>query len=96
MVVALLSLELHFAMAQSLKDKRMVLHGIKDRIRKHNVAMAEVEHQELWQRAGLTVACAASGHRELQELLDAVVRYLGAQEYELMRAEREVVVPGDS
>ena len=32
MVIALLSLDLHFAMARSLKDKRMVLHGIKDRI----------------------------------------------------------------
>jgi hypothetical protein len=28
-------------------------------------------------------------------LLDAVVRYLGSQDFELMRAEREVVVPGE-
>ena len=32
---------------------------------------------------------------ELQELLDAVERYLGSQEFELLRAEREVVVPGE-
>jgi hypothetical protein len=43
----------------------------------------------------LTVACAARDHRELQELLDAVVRYLGSQEFELLRADREVVVPGE-
>ena len=42
-----------------------------------------------------TVACAAREHRELEELLDAVVRYLGSQEFELLRAEREVVVPGE-
>jgi hypothetical protein len=59
------------------------------------VSVAEVDHHELWQRARLTVACAANGHRELQELLDAAVRYLGSQEFELMSVEREVVVPGE-
>ena len=42
----------------------------------------------------LAVACATREHSELQALLDAVERYLGSQEWELLRAEREVVVPG--
>jgi hypothetical protein len=37
------------------------------------------------------VACVARGHKELQELLDGAERYLAAQEWELVRAEREVV-----
>jgi hypothetical protein len=37
----------------------------------------------------------ARGHRELEELLDGAERYLAGQEYELVRAEREVVVVGD-
>jgi hypothetical protein len=41
------------------------------------------------------VACATREHSELQGLLDAVERYLGSQEWELLRAEREVVVPGE-
>ena len=57
--------------------------------------MAEVDHHDLWQRSRLTVACAANGHRELQNHLDAVIRYLGSQEFELLLAEREVVVPGE-
>ena len=73
MVIALLSLDLHFAMARSLKDKRMVLHGIKDRIRKHNVAMAEVEHQELWQRAGLAVVTVASTEDRAEQELESVI-----------------------
>jgi len=73
MVVALLSLELHFAMAQSLKDKRMVLRGIKDRIRKHNVALAEVEHQELWQRAGLAVVTVATSEDRAEQELESVI-----------------------
>ncbi len=94
--VGILSVELHFPESGSLKGKRKYLKSAKAQLHdRFGASVAEVEHQELWQRAGLTVACAASGHRELQELLDAVVRYLGAQEYELMRADREVVVPGE-
>src|SRR4029453_17804705 len=73
MVIALLSLDLHFAMARSLKDKRMVLHGIKDRIRKHNVAMAEVEHQELWQRAGLAIVTVATTEDRAEQELESVI-----------------------
>jgi uncharacterized protein YlxP (DUF503 family) len=59
------------------------------------VSVAEVDHHELWQRSRLIVACAAEGHRELQALLDAAERYLVAQDFELVRVEREVVVPGE-
>ena len=52
MTVALLSLECYLPMSQSLKDKRMVVRRIKDRLRALNVAVAEVAHQDLWQRAG--------------------------------------------
>ena len=55
MVIALLHVELHIPHAQSLKEKRMVLRRIKDRLQKFNVAVAEVEHHDLWQRAGLGI-----------------------------------------
>ena len=57
--------------------------------------MAEVDHHELWQRSRLTVVCVAREHREAEQLLEEAVRYLNGQEYELVRAEREVVSPGD-
>jgi hypothetical protein len=60
MVVALLKIELYLPMSQSLKDKRMVLRRVKDRLGALNVAVAEVAHQDLWQRAGLGVATVAS------------------------------------
>jgi len=94
--VGILTVELHFPDSGSLKGKRRYLASAKAQLRERfGASVAEVGHHDLWQRSSLTVACAASGHRELQELLDAVVRYLGAQEYELVRADREVVVPGD-
>ena len=78
MVVGLLSLELFIAGAHSLKDKRMVLRGVKDRLRRFNVATAEVEHQDVWQRAGLGIVTVAGSealaNRELQAVLDEIER----------------------
>ena len=55
MIVGLLTIEMHVPGAQSLKDKRMVLRRLKDRLRKFTVAVSEVEHQDLWQRAALAL-----------------------------------------
>jgi uncharacterized protein len=94
--VGILCVELHFPENGSLKGKRRYLKSARAQLHERfGAAVAEVDHHELWQRAGLTVACAARGHRELQELLDAVERYLASQEFELLRAEREVIVPGE-
>jgi uncharacterized protein YlxP (DUF503 family) len=94
--VGILSVELHFPENGSLKGKRKFLKSTRAQLRERfGASVAEVDHHDLWQRAGLTVACAARGHRELHELLDAVERYLGSQDFELLRSEREVVVPGE-
>ncbi len=93
--VGILSVELHFPESGSLKGKRKHVKSAKAQLhQRFGASVAEVDHHDLWQRSRLAVACAASGHRELQELLDAAVRYLGAQEFELVSVEREVVVPG--
>ena len=78
MVIALLSVELHVHGSQSLKDKRMVLRRIKDRLKKFNVAVSEVEHHDLWQRAGLAVVTVstdqAHADRELSAVADEIDR----------------------
>jgi uncharacterized protein YlxP (DUF503 family) len=73
MVVGLLSIELHLPGSRSLKDKRMVLRGIKDRLRKFNVAVAEVDHHDLWQRAGLGVVTVSTTNAHADQELAAVV-----------------------
>ena len=69
MTVALLSLELFLPMSQSLKDKRIVLRRLKDRLGAINVAVAEVAHQDLWQRAGLGVVTVASSDNVAEQTL---------------------------
>jgi hypothetical protein len=94
--VGILSVELHFPEAGSLKGKRKHVQSAKAHLRQRfGVSVAEVDHHELWQRSRLTVACVAEGYRELGELLDAAERFLGSQDFEVVRVEREVVVPGE-
>lgn len=90
--VGILSVELHFPEGASLKGKRKHVRSAKEQLRRRfGAAVAEVDHHELWQRAGLAVSCVARGHSELEELLAAAERYLAAQEYELIRAERRIL-----
>lgn len=57
MVVAILTVELHFPSSGSLKHKRHLLRGFTDRLKnRFNVAVAEVGERDLWQRATLGLA----------------------------------------
>ena len=65
--VALLSIELHIPYAQSLKDKRQQVRGLKDRIRtKFNASVAEVAYQDKWQRSVIAVCLVGSDKRQLE------------------------------
>ena len=75
MPIGVLTLELHLPEAHSLKEKRFVVRKIKDRLRsRFNVAVAELDHQDLWQRAVLGVVSISSDRKVLQNLLEAVQR----------------------
>jgi uncharacterized protein len=90
--VGILSFELHFPEAGSLKGKRRFVSSAKAQLQnRFGASVAEVDHHELWQRARLTMSCVAREHREVVRLLDEAVRYLNGQEYELVRVEREIV-----
>jgi len=90
MVIGLLSVELFIPHAQSLKDKRMVLRSIKDRLKKFNVAVAEVAHQDAWQRSGLGIVAISTTTEHVDKELTAVADEIERVEPGLMtRTERE-------
>lgn len=69
-VIALLTLDIHLPDAHSLKDKRMVVRRVKDRLRsKFNVAASEVDHQDLWQRSQISVVTVGPDENYLLEML---------------------------
>lgn len=71
--VGLLTVELHFPGARSLKDKRRVLASVRERVRKLNVSVAEIDHLDLHQRARLGIAAVASHRDHVDRMLDGVV-----------------------
>ena len=73
--VGVLTLELRLDTSHSLKDKRQVVKGLKDRLRhKFNVAVAEIDHQDLWQRALVAAVTVSSEQHHAEEMLQAVER----------------------
>jgi uncharacterized protein YlxP (DUF503 family) len=83
MPVGLLTLELYIPDAQSLKDKRQVLRSLKDRLRREfNVAVAELDHHDMWQRSVVGVVTLSNEEKHvaevLQKVLDGADRILGS------------------
>ena len=73
MPIGLLTLEIYIPEAHSLKDKRQVLRSLKDRLRAHyNVAVAELEHQELWQRSRVGVVSISGDGKHLEESMETI------------------------
>lgn len=73
MYIGIAAFELHIESAQSLKDKRMVVRSMRDRIRrKYEVSVAEVDLNDLHQRARMGVAVVSNKKREVIKMLDAI------------------------
>jgi uncharacterized protein YlxP (DUF503 family) len=78
--VALLVIDLHFPEAGSLKAKRRELSSIKAQLHTRlGAAVAEVDHQDLWQRARLTAALTSGSLSALGAAADGVERWLEAR-----------------
>ncbi len=77
MRVGICTIELHIPDANSLKAKRQVLKSLKDKIRaKFNVSIAEVDENELWQKAILGVSCIGNGNGHINAMLDKVIDFI--------------------
>jgi len=73
MPIAFLTLELHIEAAQSLKDRRQVVRSLKDRLRTgFNVAVAELDSADLWNRATIGVVSISGSRDYLDGLMKKV------------------------
>jgi uncharacterized protein YlxP (DUF503 family) len=77
MVIGTLTITLQVPDSASLKDKRQVVRSLTARIRQRfNVAVAEVEDQNLWQSAVIGVACVSADGRHADEMCQKVLRFV--------------------
>ena len=75
--VALGLVELHLPDVESLKDKRHVLKGLKEKVRaRFEVSVAEVDHQDLWQRATLALAYVSADGRHANEVITKAMDFI--------------------
>ena len=74
MTVGILTVTLLIPESFSLKDKRSVLQGLKARLRQDlNVSVAEVDHQEEWNRATLGIAAVGTDGTFVRKVCDEAV-----------------------
>ena len=77
MVVGVLQVDVRVPNAQSLKDKRSVLKSLKDQVRgRFNVAVAELDCDEKWQRATLGISTLGDDRAQIERLLRQVTEWL--------------------
>jgi uncharacterized protein YlxP (DUF503 family) len=87
--VAVLLIDLHFPEASDLKGKRKELSSIKSQLHgRLGVAVAETDHQDLWQRSRLTAALTGGDLSMLTTAADRVERWLEARVPDGVRVER--------
>ncbi len=80
MYVLALDVDLHLPECRSLKAKRAVLRPIVEGVRRRfRVAVAEVEHQDQWQRARLGVATVGASEHHARDVIDEVERWIWSQ-----------------
>lgn len=89
MHAAAMSFDLHVPASRSLKAKHAVIRPIVDGMRHRlRISVAEVDHQNQWQRATIAVAVVAESVGRVRELLDAAERFVaGAPDVELLGCE---------
>jgi uncharacterized protein len=77
MFIGMARYELFIPASRSLKDKRRVLKSISSVVRnKLNVSIAEVDHQDLWQRAAFGVACVSESMSHCRQVIQEVEKLI--------------------
>lgn len=91
MVIGTCLLEFHLSACHSLKEKRMFLNRLKARIAaRFNVAVAEVQYQDLWQRSVVAVVSVSTSRRVLDSVFQKLVQEVeSSTDGELLRYEVE-------
>jgi uncharacterized protein len=87
--------DLHVPESRSLKTKRAAIRPIVDGLRhRFPVSVAEVDHQNQWQRAAIGVAVVGSSVTQVREVLASVERFVvSAPDVELLDVETEWLEP---
>ena len=80
MYAAAMRMELLMRGVGSLKEKRHVVKSLLEELHAMRVSVAEVDHQDKWQRSAVGVSVVASQYGHLDRVLHSVRRVVEARE----------------
>lgn len=92
MLVGTLLVAYFLPACRSLKERRSVVNSLKERVRSRcNGSVAEVDSEDLWQRASLAVAVVGDDGAHISQQLDAAMRILESDpRAQVLEVEREI------
>jgi uncharacterized protein YlxP (DUF503 family) len=77
MIVGILEFEIRIHSSNSLKEKRLVLKSLKDRLKnKFNLSVAELDFQEKWQRSKIGIAVIGNQHSFVENSLHQIFQFI--------------------
>ncbi len=93
MIVGICTVQLWLSDPHSLKDKRRIVKSVTDRVRnRFNVAIAEVDDNDVWQKTTLGVACVGNGTAHVNKILSNVVKFIeSSSDYNFMDYSIEIL-----
>ena len=93
MNVGVCKLSLRLPENMSLKGKRRVLKSVTSRVgSKFNVAVAEVDDNDLWQVATIGICCVSNDKRHVNEVLSKVVKFVTESRFEIEILDYEIEI----
>ena len=93
MTLGVCMIKLRLPENQSLKGKRQVLKSLTTRVRnKYNVAIAEVDDQDLWQLATLGIACVSNNAQQVDKVLAKVVDFISNSRLDIEMLDYEIEI----
>jgi uncharacterized protein YlxP (DUF503 family) len=93
-MVGILHLNLYIPGCRSLKEKRSAIKPLIHRLhREFNISIAEVNFQDIWDKAGIDCACIANDGIQCQKVLQSVVNFIPLHfgELEILEHKIEIV-----
>lgn len=93
MTIGIIRLSLFIQGSQSLKEKRMILHSLKARLRNNfNVAVSQIADEDKWQKATLGIAGLERNNQLMNSVLSRVINFVeGFNQVSLIDYEIELI-----
>jgi len=94
MKIGLLQVELYLSQCGSLKQKRLVLNGLKSRLRnKFNISIIEAGYQDKWQRTVIAIACISNDEKIVSSTFNQIMHYIEMDKkgFEVLNSQIEIL-----